>query len=68
MYHVTFIDIEVEKNSKKILSLGGIKSNGAVLHTRSLSEFIDFLTDREIKILLPELLFQKGPSGEKETY
>lgn len=45
MYHVTFIDIEVEQNSKKILSLGGIKSNGVVLHTRSLSEFIEFLKD-----------------------
>ncbi len=43
MRTIAFIDSEIEISSGKILDLGGIKENGGLLHSNSVSEFVNFL-------------------------
>lgn len=42
---ITFIDIEVEPNSGKILDFGAVKANGNSFHSHNLNEFLDFIQD-----------------------
>ncbi|MCC6516070.1 MAG: RecQ family ATP-dependent DNA helicase [Chitinophagales bacterium] len=44
MNSIAFIDIEVEPNSRKILDIGSVKSDGSLFHKTSISEFVQFLT------------------------
>ena len=44
---IAFIDTEIEPNSKRILDIGGIKTDGNTFHKTSVSEFILFLKDSE---------------------
>ncbi|TVP53234.1 MAG: RecQ family ATP-dependent DNA helicase [Mongoliibacter sp.] len=39
---ITFIDIEVEPNSGKILDFGAVNSNGNTFHSQKLHEFLEF--------------------------
>ena len=41
---IAFIDTEVSVQSKKAVDFGAIKEDGASLHSRSLSKFIDFVS------------------------
>lgn len=43
MNSITFIDIEVDPNSLKILDIGGVKDNSSSFHRTSISEFTHFL-------------------------
>ena len=43
MNSIAFIDIEVEPNSRKILDIGSVKSDGSLFHNTSISEFVQFL-------------------------
>ena len=43
MSSVTFIDTEIDPQSKKILDIGGIKNDGNYFHSSSLDDFIRFL-------------------------
>ncbi len=43
MEPIIFFDIEVEPNSKKILDVGGIKSDGSLFHSNSVAGFIKFI-------------------------
>jgi ATP-dependent DNA helicase RecQ len=47
MNSITFIDIEIEPTSRKILDIGSVKDNGSAFHSNSISEFIKFLTGTE---------------------
>ena len=46
-YPITFIDTEIEPNSRKILDIGAIQGNGNYFHKNSTSEFIQFLQGTE---------------------
>ncbi len=43
MNSIAFIDTEIEPNSRKILDIGSIRSDGSSFHKSSVSEFIRFL-------------------------
>ncbi len=43
MKPITFFDIEIEPRSKKILDIGGVKSDGTIFHSSSVKDFSDFL-------------------------
>ncbi|MFW5887023.1 MAG: RecQ family ATP-dependent DNA helicase, partial [Bacteroidota bacterium] len=43
MKPISFIDVEVEPKSQKILDYGSINSDGNILHTPSGKEFLDFI-------------------------
>jgi ATP-dependent DNA helicase RecQ len=43
MNTITFLDIEVEPQSQKILDIGGIKNNGDSFHSNSIGNFIEFI-------------------------
>ncbi|HMU46839.1 MAG TPA: RecQ family ATP-dependent DNA helicase [Chitinophagaceae bacterium] len=47
MASITFIDIEVELNSNKILDIGSVKGDGSSFHKASVAEFISFLDGTE---------------------
>ena len=44
MNAIAFFDTEVARQSKRVLDIGGVKENGAIFHSPSVSEFIRFLT------------------------
>ena len=43
MKPITFFDTETEHESKKILDIGGVKSNGSTFHSASVKDFAGFL-------------------------
>ena len=43
MNSITFVDTEIDPNSKKITDIGAIKGNGSTFHKSSISEFSDFI-------------------------
>ena len=45
MKPITFFDTEIDPKSKKILDIGGVKSDGAVFHSNSIKDFVDFLNN-----------------------
>ena len=47
MNNIVFIDTEVDIKSKKILDAGGVPENGLKLHSGSVSELIDFISQKE---------------------
>ena len=47
MKPITFFDTEIEPRSKKILDIGSIKSDGNIFHSKSISDFADFLNNTE---------------------
>ncbi len=47
MKPITFFDTEIDPKSKKILDIGGVKSDGNIFHSNSLKEFADFLDNTE---------------------
>ena len=47
MKSITFFDTEIEPKSKKILDIGGVKSDGNIFHSNSLKDFADFLNNTE---------------------
>lgn len=40
---ITFIDTEIDPNSKRILDIGGVSANGSIFHSNSIPEFKLFL-------------------------
>ena len=40
---ITFVDIEIECKSQKILDIGSIKNDGSSFHKNSVTEFMQFL-------------------------
>jgi ATP-dependent DNA helicase RecQ len=47
MPKIAFIDTEVDPNSKKILDIGGVISDGNKFHSPSLTDFKEFLQPAE---------------------
>jgi len=47
MPSIAFIDTEVDPNSKKILDIGGVSSDGTKFHSPSLNEFKEFIQPAE---------------------
>ena len=47
MNSIVFIDTEIEPNSGRILDLGCIKGNGALFHSASVANFIEFIRGSE---------------------
>jgi len=47
MKAITFFDTEIEPKSKKVLDIGGVKSDGNIFHSNSLKDFADFLKNTE---------------------
>jgi len=47
MNSIAFVDIEIEQKNQKILDIGGIKDNGDLFHSNSISDFIKFLNGTE---------------------
>jgi len=47
MKSITFFDTEIDPKNKKILDIGGVKSDGNIFHSNSLKEFADFLNNTE---------------------
>ncbi|RIA09381.1 ATP-dependent DNA helicase RecQ [Flavobacteriaceae bacterium MAR_2010_72] len=43
MDSITFIDTEIEPKSRKILDIGGIKNDGNIFHSNSITDFITFI-------------------------
>ncbi|MCK5137651.1 MAG: RecQ family ATP-dependent DNA helicase [Bacteroidales bacterium] len=43
MKPITFFDTEIEPESKKILDIGGVKSDGSIFHSASIKDFAGFL-------------------------
>ncbi|MFW5705386.1 MAG: DEAD/DEAH box helicase, partial [Bacteroidota bacterium] len=43
MKAITFFDTEIDVQSRKILDIGAIRSDGSVFHSNSLEDFADFL-------------------------
>ncbi len=43
MANIVFIDTEIDYKSKKILDIGGVKSDGQQLHSASVSDFSQFI-------------------------
>jgi len=47
MKSIVFIDTEIDKKSLKILDIGGVKSDGNLFHSSSITEFIYFINRAE---------------------
>jgi len=47
MKPIVFFDTEIDPGSKKILDIGGLKSNGAIFHSKSIKDFVDFLDNTD---------------------
>ena len=47
MKTITFFDTEVDPQYKKVLDIGGVKSNGAKFHSKSFSDFKLFFNDSD---------------------
>lgn len=47
MNNIVFIDAEIDVVSKKILDVGGITGNGLTLHSKSVSELLSFISQKE---------------------
>ena len=47
MNKIVFIDTEVDVKSKKILDFGGLTENGLKLHSTSVSELLNFISQKE---------------------
>ncbi len=45
MKPIIFIDTEIDPRSKKILDIGGVKSDGNIFHSNSINDFVAFLHD-----------------------
>jgi len=45
MKPITFFDIELDPKSKKILDIGGVKSDGNIFHSNSINSFANFLNN-----------------------
>ena len=43
MKPITFFDTEIEPESRKILDIGGVKSDGSIFHSGSVKDFAGFL-------------------------
>ena len=44
---IAFIDFEIGYDSKEILDIGCVKSDGAAFHSSSIGAFIDFISDAD---------------------
>lgn len=47
MKTITFFDTETDPKSKKILDIGGVKSDGNIFHSNSIKDFADFLNNAD---------------------
>ncbi len=47
MKAITFFDTEIDPKSKKILDIGGVKSDGNTFHSNSIKDFAEFLNNTE---------------------
>jgi ATP-dependent DNA helicase RecQ len=47
MKPITFFDTEIAPRNKKVLDIGGVKSDGTVFHSRSVDEFVGFINRAE---------------------
>src|SRR5580765_5194690 len=47
MNSIAFIDTEIEPKSHKILDIGGVKGDGNLFHSNSITDFIAFLRDTQ---------------------
>ncbi len=47
MKPITFFDTEIDPRSKRILDIGGVKSDGTVFHSNSVKDFVGFLNNTD---------------------
>jgi ATP-dependent DNA helicase RecQ len=47
MKPITFFDTEIDPKSKKILDIGGVKSDGTIFHSNSIKDFANFLNNAD---------------------
>jgi len=47
MKPITFFDTEIGYHSKKLLDIGGVKSDGSIFHSNSIKDFTEFIKDEE---------------------
>ncbi len=47
MKPIIFFDTEIDPRSKKILDIGGMKSDGTIFHSNSIKDFADFLNNND---------------------
>jgi ATP-dependent DNA helicase RecQ len=47
MNSITFVDTEIDPNSRKVLDIGSVNNNGATFHSNSFVDFINFLKGSE---------------------
>ena len=47
MKAITFFDTEIDPKSKKILDIGGVKSDGNTFHSNSIKDFAEFLNNTD---------------------
>lgn len=47
MKAITFFDTEIDPKNKKILDIGGVKSDGSTFHSNSIAGFVEFLNNTD---------------------
>jgi ATP-dependent DNA helicase RecQ len=68
MSNIVFIDTEVDPKSKKILDLGGVSVDGQKFHSKSITDFLDFIQPIEFicghNIIHHDLPFLEGAANK----